>query len=270
MYKNFRRAQGFTLIEVSLVLIIIGLIVGGVVLGQQLIRVAQLRGDIKAVVSMGTAVRTFQTKYNCLPGDCAQASNFFENALDGDGDERLVNQSGGYEVYTLNHMANESAFLMQHLQAAGLIATGVFDPLTTEAFEVGKGLYPLKSMATSGISLQCLQDDVANSDLNCFYFMLGVSKDDSSDMLSTLSPPYNGEEALSVDGKIDDGKPATGLVVGLSPRVGADQISLMSDPIASETEILCALDASNAFSENTYYNTQNAKKLCTLRMKAAF
>jgi prepilin-type N-terminal cleavage/methylation domain-containing protein len=70
MYSTRRTAQhGFTLIELSIVLVIIGLIVGGVLTGQDLIRAAGVRAQISQIEKYNTAVNTFRGKYGYLPGD---------------------------------------------------------------------------------------------------------------------------------------------------------------------------------------------------------
>src|ERR1700735_2969244 len=61
--------RGFTLIELSIVLVIIGLIVGGVLVGQDLIRAADVRAQISQIEKYQTAVNTFRGKYGYLPGD---------------------------------------------------------------------------------------------------------------------------------------------------------------------------------------------------------
>ena len=65
--KKHRR--GFTLIELSIVLVIIGLIVGGIVVGRELIKVAELRAILAQKDKFTAAVNTFKIKYNALPGD---------------------------------------------------------------------------------------------------------------------------------------------------------------------------------------------------------
>jgi prepilin-type N-terminal cleavage/methylation domain-containing protein len=60
---------GFTLIELSIVLVIIGLIVGGVLVGQDLIRAAAVRAQITQIEKYNTAANTFYGKYGYLPGD---------------------------------------------------------------------------------------------------------------------------------------------------------------------------------------------------------
>jgi prepilin-type N-terminal cleavage/methylation domain-containing protein len=66
--------QGFTLIELSIVLVIIGLIVGGVLAGQDLIRLAAVRATISQIEKFNLATNTFKGKYGQLPGDLDAAS----------------------------------------------------------------------------------------------------------------------------------------------------------------------------------------------------
>lgn len=63
--------NGFTLVEMSIVLVIIGLIAGGILTGQELISTATLRAQISQIEKYNSAVHTFQNKYGGLPGDLA-------------------------------------------------------------------------------------------------------------------------------------------------------------------------------------------------------
>jgi len=66
--------QGFTLIEMSIVLVIIALIIAGVLLGQDMINAASIRMQIAQIEKYKSAVNTFKTKYNNqLPGDIDNA-----------------------------------------------------------------------------------------------------------------------------------------------------------------------------------------------------
>ena len=69
--------NGFTLIELSIVLVIIGLVVGGVLVGADLIKAAKIRSAVSDLDKITAAVNTFKLKYNCIPGDCASATGFF-------------------------------------------------------------------------------------------------------------------------------------------------------------------------------------------------
>ncbi|MFO0388554.1 MAG: type II secretion system protein [Alphaproteobacteria bacterium] len=75
LQKNSRQ-QGFTLIELSIVLVIIGLVTAGVLVGKDLINQAELRSIITDVEKYNTAVNTFKVKYCCLAGDCPFATDF--------------------------------------------------------------------------------------------------------------------------------------------------------------------------------------------------
>jgi prepilin-type N-terminal cleavage/methylation domain-containing protein len=65
--------RGFTLIELSIVLVIIGLIAGGILAGSELIHASKVRATVKRFTEIDTAVNTYRTKYACLPGDCVNA-----------------------------------------------------------------------------------------------------------------------------------------------------------------------------------------------------
>src|SRR5215475_7293609 len=61
--------SAFTLIELSIVLVIIGLIVGGILTGQDLIKQASLRATVAQLDKYNTAAYTFRNKFGSLPGD---------------------------------------------------------------------------------------------------------------------------------------------------------------------------------------------------------
>ena len=68
------RARGFTLIEVAIVLVIIGLLLGGILKGQELLTAARVRNIIQQQEQFKTAFIAFQDRYRNPPGDYAQAS----------------------------------------------------------------------------------------------------------------------------------------------------------------------------------------------------
>src|ERR1700743_3469732 len=62
-------ARGFPLIELSIVLVIIGLIVGGILVGQDMIKAAEVRAQISQIEKYNQAVNTFKAKFQAIPGD---------------------------------------------------------------------------------------------------------------------------------------------------------------------------------------------------------
>jgi len=69
--------SAFTLIELCIVFVIIGLIAGGVLVGASLIKSAALRAVVTDINSFNAAANTFTEKYACMPGDCKYATTYF-------------------------------------------------------------------------------------------------------------------------------------------------------------------------------------------------
>ncbi len=69
--------SGFTLVELSMVLLIIGLIAGGILVGRALIRQAALFSMTRDITKFQTAHYTFYSKYNAYPGDMTNATQFW-------------------------------------------------------------------------------------------------------------------------------------------------------------------------------------------------
>src|SRR5690606_22964586 len=82
-----RRGQrGFTLTEMALVLVIVGLLIGGVLKGQELIESARIRAAASQLDQVRAATTAFQDKYQSLPGDFAAATTRIAASLtDGNG-----------------------------------------------------------------------------------------------------------------------------------------------------------------------------------------
>src|SRR5437016_11965015 len=134
------RHHGFTLIEMSIVLVIIGLIIGGVLVGRDMIKQAELRKLMSEKDKIVSAVHAFHAKYNCLPGDCPNATQLFGvaagdgtgndtacySALDAGGATGTCNGDGNdlieYCGAFADNCARELALVWQHLSLAGLIS----------------------------------------------------------------------------------------------------------------------------------------------------
>ena len=67
--KNQSSQAGFTLVEVAIVMVIIGLLIGGVLKGQAMIHNAKVKRLIKDIDGMRAAVLTYQDRFGMLPGD---------------------------------------------------------------------------------------------------------------------------------------------------------------------------------------------------------
>jgi len=114
-----RKSQaGFTLIEIAIVLVIIGLLLGGVLKGQELITSARVRNLISTQDGIKAAYFGFQDRYRALPGDypAAQATaNIPNTTFGGNGDGRIIDAGGN----------NEQTIAWMHLSNAGFL-TGAY------------------------------------------------------------------------------------------------------------------------------------------------
>lgn len=107
--------RGFTLIEISIVLIIIGLLLGGVLKGQEMINDAKIRNIEQDMAGIAAAIHTYQDRYKALPGDDKRAAGRWAAASDGDGDGLL---EGDFDSAT---ETDESRIMWRHLRYAGLL-----------------------------------------------------------------------------------------------------------------------------------------------------
>ena len=115
-----RKQSGFTLVEIAIVLVIIGLLVGGVLKGREMITNAKIKRIENDFSGVSAAIFAYQDRYGVLPGDDPSASTRFSGTWGGaDNGNGNGNISGGWG--TTNN-GQESRKIWKHLRGAGLIA----------------------------------------------------------------------------------------------------------------------------------------------------
>jgi prepilin-type N-terminal cleavage/methylation domain-containing protein len=120
---QFSKQKGFTLVEIAIVLVIVGLLIGGVLKGQEMITNAKLKRIESDNAGIAAAMFSYQDRYLQLPGDDDSASSRFTifNALaatiDGNSDGSIA---GDWE----GAVNSETANFWKHLRASGLVPGG--------------------------------------------------------------------------------------------------------------------------------------------------
>jgi prepilin-type N-terminal cleavage/methylation domain-containing protein len=118
-----RLQRGFTLLEIAIVLVIIGLLLGGVLKGQELIVQARIKNVINDLNGIMAAIYTYQDRYRALPGDerNAAVSGRWSGVSGGDGNGVICGAYNGATGGGACAGETESTLIWQHLRQAGLI-----------------------------------------------------------------------------------------------------------------------------------------------------
>jgi len=228
--QNQRSAEaGFTLIELSIVLVIIGLIIGGVLVGQDLIRAAEVRATISQIEKYNTAVNTFRGKFNAVPGDMnASTTSTFGFAsggtrgATGQGDGNGVIDGGSYASANTSganwyQSGGETGVFWVDLSSstAGNLIDGGFSAAVETAFVAAT----LTGTGTGAITAYLPQAKLGrgnfiyvfeNGGVN-YFGMSAISAISSAGVL-TATGTVSVAQAYNIDKKVDDGVPSTGNV----------------------------------------------------------
>ena len=212
--QNSIKENGFTLVELAIVIVIISLLIAGVLQGSELIRQAQIRNFTKLAQTFQTANNTFKMKYNFLPGDLPNATTFFDATTcgnmvyGGNGcNSSGVNAGNGLVDGTWNTSGSDEMRCWVHLSLSKILTV---NPISADysynRLDIGKNR--VWSVAGSGsfqnvrLSYGPSTAPVSFIDINYFAFFNHNGAWDGS----IISAP----DAASIDEKIDDGKPLTG------------------------------------------------------------
>lgn len=124
--KNKASRRAFTLVELSIVLVIIGLIIGGVLTGQQIIQNARITNAVNGIQAFQGQFQTYAQNYGALPGDDISAISRFPSLATTDADAKgnndgKVGTSSSFDTQDTTGKAAESRYVWAHLRAAGLV-----------------------------------------------------------------------------------------------------------------------------------------------------
>jgi prepilin-type N-terminal cleavage/methylation domain-containing protein len=203
MKKNYSsKKSAFSLIELSIVLIIIGLLIAGITGGASLIKSSELRSVIGEARGYAVAVNAFFTQYDALPGD------FSTSISAGD----VVGNQNARIEYATNSEGTEA---WRDLKTAGAIDSilTITNANTAQAPSVN---IPASKTKSNGWAF-----DSNNTDFKNYVIITGAIAASADANNSLINGAFKSTgallptDALSIDAKTDDGKPNTGKVLGV-------------------------------------------------------
>src|SRR5881396_4192715 len=213
-----KRQQGFTLVEIAIVLVIIGLLLGGILKGQEMITQAKIKNVIADFSGVSAAYHGYQDRYRAIPGDDPNADTRWTTAP-----AAIKGSGNGVVDGTYNNACPavsvvgtpESCIWWDHLRRAGFVsgngAQQPFNAVTGQiGVQTGDGVSP-----TPGPTL------------------LNVAGGNGFVGLIICSANLPDKIAIAVDTQMDDGTSNQGTVRSLiqgapNPNVGAGQVATAS------------------------------------------
>ncbi len=160
---NRRKQSGFTLVEIAIVLVIVGLLLGAVLKGQELIFNSKVKATFNLSREISAAVYGYQDRYKQLPGDDSLAATRFPGAapLPRNGN------SDGYIAWggdcRAGAQAGENCEALYHLRLAGFLTGtgtagapapfgGTSSPASSAVFFPNSGSSPVLGLSPSGLT----------------------------------------------------------------------------------------------------------------------
>ena len=265
--------HAFTLIEMSIVLVIIALVVGGILFGKDMVENAQVRSQISDIDRLNTSVNAFTLKYACLPGDCRNATQFFSASSqpaqvrngNGNGNIQGTYDTGGNPFnmpwWPSNNASAEWAEVFDQLSAASLWDILQYDETSVASNAINIAYPPLRFFGGSAnVSAgwgaynerggMGLGYDIATQHITAGNkIRLGICGGVNAGYPGFgcgITPIY----AYRIDSKLDDGQPYSGRVYLGGPTVYAYRLP----GTAQDDTGACGVSASNTYKTSTTVN----------------
>ncbi len=254
--KNQITQAGFTLVELSIVIVIIGFLVAGIAAGSNLVKQAQVRSVISDFQQYQTGYNGFVGRFNAVPGDFASAYTYWTGAnncavtataanCNGDGD-------GIVEPGTTT-AADEVAKAWKQMQLAGFVGAGIVSvPDTLVALTPGANA-PNSKISGTGYFIAGTTSVTRGSTASAIGFGAGstnyvyIGRSSSTANINNLiDGALRPEEAFNIDSKLDDGVASGSNFIGFNTGV------VRSVKGHSNTTLTCLLTSDTPSAASSY------------------
>jgi prepilin-type N-terminal cleavage/methylation domain-containing protein len=249
--KKLDQAKGFTLVELAIVIVIIGLLVGGVLQGQELIKAAKMNRFFSTLESYKSAVFLYKGKHNFLPGDNPRAFMLLSQTgctnttvdtanptgCNGNGDSQVIISETfrAWQSLSVDRLLKGSftglpgpASVADHIPDVNVPSTAYSNTGVVFGIAAATSYSPPLQVARGG-ALFIGQEDAANANS------------------STFAPFLTGEDMFIIDTKFDDGEAITGRILAYhNSSTGYTNCVTSSDPAVAKydltnTNIICSM-----------------------------
>ncbi len=226
MKNNFKQS-GFTLVELSIVMIIIGLLIGGVLKGQELIANARVASTVSKTKQISAAYNTFLDSYNAVPGDMSAAVGGLSNCTaaagcyGGNGNNLIGRIPADWLAQPWENVSatidSENTQFWKHLALADLMGG-----LNSSATAIGwDQTHPYTSL-DAGFHVRSSRAPAGFGDLNGLILILrnDISGNWKCDNPGRDNCAISPDVAYRIDTKMDDGHADSGIIQSISSNWG--------------------------------------------------
>ena len=242
--------RGFTLVELSIVLVIIGLLIGGILVGQSLIESAKINAQIQQFGQYDIAIRNFKGKFRQMPGDCGvcdHSMSSYPNVTVNGVLEDTNNTSPPVRFNGETYFPFVDMSTMGMLKEAYKWESGTWNAGTSHQFPISR------ISKNSGIGMTGTRFG------DWFYWFMDTSNNQIfTDRLTTGF--LSASQSLAIDSKLDDGSPTSGGVKSIRASVPGSTSTI---PFSLETD-----NVANCIYNGIYNISLTASDLCRLVVKA--
>ncbi len=220
MIDSIKKEQGFSLVELGIVMLIIGVLAAGVLKGREVIDSSRVAASVSQIKEIDQAFSQFWDKYQSVPGDMINPTVRLANCVGvcaqaGDGNNRLSDRP-----QILDDLTREDTVFWAHLSASGFFTETSPNPSTLE-IGVSNPEFPINGSVRVGYHpgsfLVASTDPAPSVALPGHYLCTAMSPAVGSGQPSGLA--LTPSQAYRVDKKLDDGMPNSGSARALGSSV---------------------------------------------------